>query len=113
MGPCTLMADTMSRFTLPTSTMRAMSSVSASVTRSPLRNSVSLPSRSISSPIWGPPPWTTTGNMPTARMRTTSSANEASASPGSSAPSLSALAAACNALPPYLTTTIFSQKRRM
>ena len=85
-GPCTLMAETMSRLTLPTSTMRAMSSVSASVTRSPLRNSVSLPSRAISSPIWGPPPCTTTGSMPTARMSTTSSANEASASPGSVRP---------------------------
>ena len=67
----------------------------------------------ISAPIWGPPPCTTTGSIPTARMRTTSSANEASASPGPSAPSLSAPAAACSALPPYLTTTIFSQKRRM
>ena len=79
-GPCTLMAETMSRLTLPTSTMRAMSSVSASVTRRPLRNSVSLPRRAISSPICGPPPCTTTGRMPTARISTTSWANEASAS---------------------------------
>ena len=63
------MADTMSRLTLPTSTMRAMSSVSASVTRRPSRNSGSLPSRAMSSPICGPPPWTTTGRMPTARMQ--------------------------------------------
>ena len=64
-GPWTLIADTMSRLTLPTSTMRAMSSVSASVTRRPSRNSLSLPRRAMSSPIWGPPPCTTTGRMPT------------------------------------------------
>ena len=39
----------------------------------------------ISSPIWGPPPWTTTGSIPTERMSTTSSANDAKASPASSA----------------------------
>ncbi len=124
--PWTLMAETMSRLTFPTSTMRAMSSVSASVTRSPLRNSVSLPSRAMSAPICGPPPCTTTGSMPTARMSTTSCANEARATsaesstdPGEPAPSpsapgsASAPRAACNALPPYLTTTTFPLKRRM
>ena len=80
-GPCTLMAETMSRLTLPTSTIRAISRVSASVTRSPLRNSVSLPSRAISSPICGPPPCTTTGSIPTARISTTSWANEARGAP--------------------------------
>ncbi len=44
-GAWTLMAATMSRLTLPTSTIRAMSSVSASVTRRPSRNSGSLPRR--------------------------------------------------------------------
>ena len=78
-GPWTLMAETMSRLTLPTSTMRAMSSVSASVTRSPSRNSASLPRRRIISPIWGPPPWTTTGSSPTERTSTMSSAKEARA----------------------------------
>ena len=50
-GPCTLMAETMSRLTLPTSTMRAMSRVSASVTRSPPRNTGSLPSLVMRAPI--------------------------------------------------------------
>ena len=82
------MADTISRFTLPMRTMRAISRVSASVTRIPSRNSGTLPSRAIMSPIWGPPPWTTTGSIPTERMSTTSSANEASASASvASAPS--------------------------
>ena len=71
-----LMAATMSRLTLPASTMRATSSVSASVTRRPSRNSGSMPSRAMRSPICGPPPWTTTGRMPTARSRTMSAANE-------------------------------------
>ena len=48
--------------------------VSASVTRNPSWNSTSLPTRSISAPIWGPPPWTTTGSMPTERISTMSSA---------------------------------------
>ena len=66
-----------------------------------------LAGRAMRSPIWGPPPCTTTGSMPTARMRTTSCAKEANGSAPSS-PS-----EACSALPPYLTTTIFPQKRRM
>ena len=43
--PWTLIADTISRLTLPTSTMRAISSVSASVTRSPSLNSGCIPRR--------------------------------------------------------------------
>ena len=43
--PCWLSDATISRFTLPTSAIRAMSTVSASVTRRPSRNSGSLPSR--------------------------------------------------------------------
>ena len=42
-APCTFMADTISRFTLPMRTMLAISSVSASVTRMPSRNSGTLP----------------------------------------------------------------------
>ncbi len=63
-GAWMLIDDTMSRPTLPTRTIRAMSSVSASVTRRPSRNSDSLPSLAMSAPIWGPPPWTTTTRMP-------------------------------------------------
>ena len=63
-APWTLIELTMSRLTLPTSTIRTRSMVSASVTRNPSWNSASLPTRSISAPIWGPPPWTTTGSMP-------------------------------------------------
>ena len=63
--PWRLIEATISRLTLPTSAMRTMSTVSASVMRSPSTNSGFLPSRSISSVICGPPPWTTTGFMPT------------------------------------------------
>ena len=55
--------------------MRAMSTVSASVTRSPSRNSGVLPRRPISAQICGPPPCTTTGRMPTRRISTMSWAN--------------------------------------
>ena len=100
----------MSRLTLPTSTIRTRSMVSASVTRNPSWNSASLPTRFISAPIWGPPPWTTTGSMPTERIRTMSSANDARASASSTEgpPALG-----LSTLPPYLTTTTFPQKRRM
>ena len=109
-APCTLMVLTMSRLTFPTRTMRTRSIVSASVTRKPSWNSTSLPTRSISAPIWGPPPWTTTGSIPTERMRTMSSANEARAS-SSSTTSSPALAA--STLPPYFTTTTLPRNRRM
>ena len=81
--------------------MRAMSTVSASVTRWPSRNSGTLPSRSIRSLICGPPPCTTTGRRPTERISTMSSANEV-ASDGSTM-----------ALPPYFTTIVRSRKRWM
>ena len=84
--------------------------VSASVTRNPSWNSTSLPTRLISAPICGPPPWTTTGSMPTERMRTMSSAKEASASASSTAGSPGL---ALSTLPPYLTTTTLPQNRRM
>ena len=86
------------------STMRTMSTVSLSVTRNPLRNSVTLPNRCIRSLICGPPPCTTTGRMPTWRISTMSSANNCSAS--------SSLAPA-SALPPYFTTTTWPANRRM
>ena len=90
--------------TWPISTMRAMSTVSASVTRSPSRNSEVLPSRAIRLLICGPPPWTTTGRIPTSRISTMSWANRVSAS-WSEVPA--------RALPPYLTTTVLPAKRRM
>ena len=99
-GPWTLMADTMSRLTRPTSTMRAMSRVSASVTRRPSTNVASRPSRFIISPICGPPPWTTTGRMPTECISTTSAANPARWSPP-------------RVLPPYFTTTVAPENRWM
>ena len=101
-GPCTLMDPTMSRLTFPTSTIRAMSSVSESVTRRPSRNSGTLPSRSMSAPIWGPPPCTTTGSMPIERRRTTSSAKRRRLAVSSPI-----------ALPPYFATMILPAKRRM
>src|SRR4051794_32542092 len=100
-GPCTLTAETMSRLILPTRTMRATSRLSASVTRRPSRNSGTIPSRSMSALICGPPPCTTTGRMPTDRMSTTSSAN------------CRARAGSVIALPPYLTTTVVPKNRRM
>ena len=110
-APWTLIELTMSRLTLPTSTIRTRSMVSASVTRRPSRNSTSLPTRSMSAPIWGPPPWTTTGSMPTERMSTMSSANEASAAASSIGRPRPGLA--LSTLPPYLTTTTLPQNRRM
>ena len=92
---------TISRFTLPTSAMRTMSTVSASVTRSPSTNSGSLPRRRMSSLICGPPPCTTTGFMPTRCISTTSCAKR-SASAGSSM-----------AWPPYLMTTVRPENSRM
>ncbi len=110
-----LIAETISRLTLPTSTMRAMSSVSASVTRNPSRNSTSLPRRRIMSPIWGPPPWTTTGSIPTERSSTMSWAKVASVpvagTISTSSPSWSVDAA--SALPPYLTTTTLPENSLM
>src|SRR6478609_8170717 len=98
---CWLMAETMSALTRPVSTMRATSSVSSSVTRSPSRNSVSLPSLASSSPIWGPPPCTTTGFRPMARSSTMSAANEC------------ARASSTMALPPYFTTTVLPENAWM
>ncbi|MDQ6797390.1 MAG: hypothetical protein M3011_05090 [Actinomycetota bacterium] len=93
--------------TLPTRTMRAISSVSASVTRSPSRNSATLPRRAMRAPIWGPPPWTTRGRMPTERMSTMSPAK---LSRDRSVPGVSGIVvgrretSGAMTLPPYLTT---------
>ena len=102
--PWTLIAATSCGLTWPFSTIRAISTVLASVTRRPSTNVVSMPRRAISSEICGPPPCTTTGRMPTSRISTMSSANDASAS-WSEVPA--------SALPPYFTTTVLPAKRRM
>ena len=63
-GPCWLIRPTSSRWTWPTSTIRTTSIASGVVTRSPPRNSDSMPSRSSMLEICGPPPCTTTGLKP-------------------------------------------------
>ena len=64
------------------------------VTRSPPRNSDSMPSLSSIAEICGPPPCTTTGRNPANRRNAMSSANACL--------SVSSVIA----LPPYFTTTI-------
>src|SRR5262245_10058792 len=81
-----------------------MSTVSASVTRIPSRNSAVLPRRLIRLLICGPPPWTTTGRIPTSRISTMSWAKSVKAS-WSDVPA--------SALPPYLTTIVLPANRRM
>ena len=71
-----------------------MSIASGVVTRSPPRNSLSMPSRVSIDPICGPPPWTTTGRMPAYRRKATSWAKAC------------LRVSSVIALPPYLTTTI-------
>ena len=78
--------------------------VSASVTRRPSRNSGTLPSRSMRSLICGPPPCTTTGRMPDRAHQHDVLGEQVSA--GLGLPSV-------HALPPYLTTTVLPQNRRM
>ncbi len=63
-SPATNVATT-SVLSLPASTIVATSSVSASVTRSPPTNVVSIPSRADSCVTAGPPPCTITGLIPT------------------------------------------------
>ena len=95
-APCWLSRPTSSRLTCPVSTMRTTSIASGVVTRSPARNSDSMPSRSSIALICGPPPCTTTGWNPASRRKTMSSANASL--------SLSSVMA----LPPYFTTTTLS-----
>src|SRR5690606_32045843 len=92
-GPWALMRPTSSRDTWPVRTMRTTSIASGVVTRSPPRNSDSMPSRSSIAEICGPPPCTTTGRRPTRRRNTMSCANAALS------------VSSTMALPPYLTTT--------
>src|SRR3954454_11203737 len=93
--------STMSLFTLPTRTIFATSTVSASLTRRPPTNCTGRPRRSMKLVISGPPPWTTTGLIPTYLSSTTSRANS-SRSAGSSI-----------AAPPYLITTVLPWNSRM
>src|SRR5712692_1393420 len=99
--PWKLIRPTISLLILPTRTISTISTVSSSVTRMPPTNFGSLPSRFMSAPIWGPPPWTITGSMPTKRSRITSSANDRLRSPCSMAE------------PPYLMTTVLPRNSRM
>ncbi len=95
-----LMVATRSRLIFPTSTIRTISRVSASVTRRPSRNSGSLPTRRIILSTCGPPPWTRTQRTPTLLSRSTSCASARS--------SASSIAA-----PPSFTTTERPWKRWM
>jgi hypothetical protein len=92
---------TMSLLTLPTRTIFATSTVSASLTRRPPTNCTGRPRRSMYAVISGPPPWTTIGLIPTYLRRTTSRANS-SRSAGSSI-----------AEPPYLITTVLPWNSRI
>ena len=65
------------------------------VTRSPPRNSDSMPRRASIREICGPPPWTTTGLKPAYRRKAMSSAKACFSS------------SSIMALPPYFTTTTF------
>ena len=93
-GPCSLISPTSSRWTWPTSTIRTTSIASGVVTRSPPRNSDSMPSRSSIVEICGPPPCTTTGRKPANRRKAMSSAKAR------------LRVSSVMALPPYFTTTI-------
>ena len=94
-GPCSLTRPTSSRWTWPTSTIRTTSIAGGVVTRSPPRNSDSMPSRSSIAEICGPPPCTTTGLKPAKRRKAMSSAKAR------------LRVSSVIALPPYFTTTIF------
>ncbi len=91
--PCFPMSDTMRSFTLPTSTILTISSVSSSVIRSPPINFGFLPSFSIIRVISGPPPCTITGFIPTNLSRTMSCVI------------LSMMLSSTNACPPTFITT--------
>src|SRR5213594_901480 len=95
------MRPTICLLILPTSTISTISTVSSSVTRMPPTKRGSLPSRFISAPICGPPPWTMTGLIPTSRSRITSLANRSFRS------------ARSIAAPPYLMTIVLPLNSRM
>src|SRR5262249_19145212 len=99
--PSRLSRTRMSEFTLPSRTIFATSTVSASDTRRPSTNFTSIPSRSMCFVISGPPPWTITGFIPTYLRRTTSLANASRSS------------SSCMAAPPYLMTIVRPWNWRM
>ena len=68
--------------------------VSSSVTRMPWMNCDSFPSFFRTAPIWGPPPWTTTGLIPMYFIMTMSMAKSLFNS------------SSTMAWPPYLTTIV-------
>src|SRR3954451_647155 len=99
--PWRLRRSTMSLLTLPTRTIFATSTVSASLTRSPPTNCTGSPRRSMKLVISGPPPCTTIGLIPTYLSSTTSRANS------------SRRAGSSIAAPPYLMTTVLPWNSRM
>ena len=101
-GPCTLMPATMSRLTLPTRTMRAMSTVSASVTRRPSRNSGILPRRSMSC-----------ADLRAAAVHDDGAQADSCAAARRPRRSCSNRSGSSMALPPNFTTTVAPRKRRM
>ena len=87
--------------TLPARTISTMSMVSSSVIRWPSMKRGLSPMRSMTAPICGPPPWTTTGLIPRYLRKTTSSANSCLSS------------GLTMAWPPYLMTTVVPANLRM
>ncbi len=72
--PAASIAVTMFVLISPASTRSTIFTVALSVTRSPASNLLSMPCSFSILPIWGPPPWTTTGLMPTCLINMTSRA---------------------------------------
>src|SRR4051812_12431614 len=99
--PCRFSDRTMSLFCLPTRPIFTISTVASSDTRRPSTNFTSIPSRSISRVIIGPPPCTTIGCKPTYRSSTMSWAKSC------------VRPASVIAAPPILITTVFPWNSRM
>ena len=97
--PFWLMRLTMSLLTDPPSTISTTFMVAVSVTRMPLTKWESILSLVSKSPIWGPPPCTTTGFIPTNFIITMSRAK------------LFLRSSSIIALPPNLTTIVLPVKR--
>src|SRR5690606_28329401 len=95
------MSATRSLLILPASTICTISIVSSSVTRSPLTNRGSLPTRCIHREISGPPPCTSTGLTPTYLSKMTSRMTDFFSS------------GSVIALPPYLMTNVLPKNVRM
>ena len=96
--PNKLSLTTRSVLILPTKTISASSTLSASVTLSPLTNCVFFPAFCSIAVISGPPPWTTTGLKPAQRRKTMSWRT------------LFLISSFSIALPPYFTTTVLPLK---